>query len=216
MGQIFELIGKAMTDIGSIGKDSYNPQQKFKYRGVDAVMNSLHPVMQKYGLFAVPDVLNQVREERITDKGGTLKYSILTVKYTMFAPDGSSVCATVIGEGMDSGDKASNKAMSVAFKYAMFQLFCIPTEDFIDPDSETPPDNRPKQEQPKPAPAKPAPAKSLKTLMQAAIDVYGKEEAKDRFEDLMNQAGCTRQTMNEEYYDTIYAWIMEDQKNGVA
>ena len=70
--------------------------------------------------------------------------------------------------------------------------------------------------QTKPEQPKPAPAKSLKTLMQAAIDVYGKEEAKDRFEDLMNQAGCTRQTMNEEYYDTIYAWIMEDQKNGVA
>ncbi len=214
MGQIFELIGKAMTDIGSIGKDSYNPQQKFKYRGVDAVMNSLHPVMQKYGLFAVPDVLNQVREERITDKGGTLKYSILTVKYTMFAPDGSSVCATVIGEGMDSGDKASNKAMSVAFKYAMFQLFCIPTEDFVDPDSETPPDSRPKteptQEQPKPAPAK-----SLRTLMLKAQEVYG-ESAKEHFVALMAKAGCSKETMNEEYYDMIWAWIEEDQKNCVA
>lgn len=211
MAQVHELIGKAMADIGAIGKDSFNSQQKFKYRGVDAVMNALHPVMQKYGLFCTPDVLEQIREERLTTNGGTLKYSILKVKYTMYAPDGSTVSATVIGEGMDSGDKASNKAMSVAFKYAMFQLLCIPTEEMIDTDAETPPENKPKQEQPKPAPAK-----SLKTLMQAAIDVYGKEEAKDRFEDLMNQAGCTRQTMNEEYYDTIYAWIMEDQKNGVA
>lgn len=29
---------------------------------------------------------------------------------------------------MDSGDKSLNKALSAAYKYACFQLFCIPTE----------------------------------------------------------------------------------------
>lgn len=210
MSQVHELIGKAMADIGAIGKDSFNSQQKFKYRGVDAVMNALHPVMQKYGLFCTPDVLEQVREERITDKGVTLKYSILKVKYTMFAPDGSSVSATVIGEGMDSGDKASNKAMSVAFKYAMFQLLCIPTEDMIDTDAETPPDSRPKQDQ-----EKPNLVKSLRTLMLKAQEVYG-ESAKERFVALMAKAGCSKATMNEEYYDLIWAWIEEDEKKGAA
>ena len=42
----------------------------------------------------------------------------------------------MIGEGMDSGDKASNKALAVAFKYACFQVFCIPTEEMKDPDAE--------------------------------------------------------------------------------
>ena len=37
---------------------------------------------------------------------------------------------------MDSGDKATNKAMSIAFKYACFQVFCIPTEEMADPDAE--------------------------------------------------------------------------------
>ena len=37
---------------------------------------------------------------------------------------------------MDSGDKATNKAMSIAFKYACFQTFCIPTEEMVDPDAE--------------------------------------------------------------------------------
>ena len=144
-GQIYGLIGKAMEDIGFIGKDSYNQQQKFKYRGIDAVMNGLNPVLRKYGLFLTPEVLNHQREERQTSSGGRLIYSILTMRYTMYAPDGSSVSAVVIGEGMDSGDKASNKAMSVAMKYAMFQLFCIPTEEMIDPDSETPPESAPVQ-----------------------------------------------------------------------
>lgn len=147
-GQIYGLIGKAMEDIGAIGKDSYNQQQKFKYRGIDAVMNGLNPVLRKYGLFLTPEVLNHQREERQTSSGGRLIYSILTMRYTMYAPDGSSVSAVVIGEGMDSGDKASNKAMSVAMKYAMFQLFCIPTEEMIDPDSETPPESAPVQNAP--------------------------------------------------------------------
>jgi len=47
------------------------------------------------------------------------------------------VSAVIIGEGMDSGDKASNKALAVGLKYACFQMFMIPTEDMIDPDSES-------------------------------------------------------------------------------
>lgn len=134
--QIYRLIGQAMREIGAIGKDSVNKQQGFKYRGIDAVYNALNPVMSKLGLFFAPDILEQTREERETKNGNNLIYSILKVKFTMYAPDGSNVSAVVIGEGMDSGDKASNKAMSVAFKYAAFELFCIPTEEMVDPDAE--------------------------------------------------------------------------------
>lgn len=226
MAQIYELIGKAMADIGAIGKDSVNQQQKFRYRGIDAVMNALNPVLQKHGLFCVPEVLSQVREERATNNGGTLKYSILTVKYTMYAPDGSSVSAVVLGEGMDSGDKASNKAMSVAFKYAMFQLFCIPTEEMVDPDSETPPDNYPRKREAAPAPQEPkkqapAPAqgtaaKTMKTLMNSALLAYGTKEAPAKFEELLNRAGCTRETMTEASYDQIHEWIMDDIRRNAA
>lgn len=172
MPQIYGLISKAMEEIGAIGKDSYNQQQKFKYRGVDAVMNALNPVMRKCGLFVTPEVLNQQREERQTQSGGRLLYSILTMRYTMYAPDGSSVSATVIGEGMDSGDKASNKAMSVAFKYAMFQLFCIPTEEMIDPDSETPPESKPV-----PKPEKFAPAYDARGAVKAYCEQSGMSAA---------------------------------------
>lgn len=165
-GQIFELIGKAMDEIGAITKDSVNKQQGFKYRGIDAVMNALNPVLRKNGLFITPEVLDHKREERQTNSGGRLIYSILTMKYTMFAPDGSSVSAVVIGEGMDSGDKASNKAMSVAMKYAMFQLFCIPTEEMADPDAETPPESVPAPK------AQPAPRKAQESDITEAIKVF--------------------------------------------
>lgn len=133
---IFESINKVMEQIGAIGKDSKNTTQGFMYRGIDAVMNSLQPALVKNKVFVVPEVIEQTREERTNAKGTTLIYSVAKVKYTFFAEDGSNVSAVVIGEGMDTGDKSMNKAMSVAFKYACFQVFCIPTEEMVDPDAE--------------------------------------------------------------------------------
>jgi hypothetical protein len=158
--QIYGLIGKAMKMVGAIGKESKNAQQGFMYRGIDAVYNALNPVMAELGLFICPEIIEQRREERTTKGGTVLTYSILTMKYTVYAPDGSNVSCTVIGEGMDSGDKASNKAMSIAMKYAMFQLFFIPTEA-VDPDAEVHTDVLPKGQNEKPVkpaekPVKPA------------------------------------------------------------
>lgn len=136
--KIYSAIIAVMQEAGAIGKDKVNKSQGFNYRGVDDVMNALSPAFIKHKVFAVPEVIDQSRSERKTANGGTLTYSVCRIKYTFFTDDGSNVSVTVIGEGMDSGDKASNKAMAVAFKYACFQLFCIPTEEIIDPDSQSP------------------------------------------------------------------------------
>lgn len=137
---IYAAICGVMEDIGVVGKDNYNKDQKFKYRGIDAVMNALNPAMIKHKIFCVPEVIEQTREERSTKNGGTLIYSVCRVRYRFYTTDGSSVEVVVVGEGMDTGDKSSNKAMSVAFKYACFQTFCIPTENLMDdPDKDTPP-----------------------------------------------------------------------------
>lgn len=158
---IYGKIADCMRQMGAIGKDSKNTQQGFMYRGVDAVMNALNPVLTANRMFCVPEVLEQHREERQTRSGGNLIYSILKMRYTLYAEDGSNVSAVVIGEGMDSADKGSNKAMSVAYKYAMFQIFSIPTEEMADPDAETPPEStrKPAQaqhiQQPEQAPAQP-------------------------------------------------------------
>ena len=133
---IYEAITSTMNDVGAIGKTSKNTQQGFMFRVIDAVMTALQPAMIKNHIFVVPEVLEQKREERLSEKNKTLIYSICKIKYTFYAEDGSSISAVVIGEGMDTGDKATNKAMSVAFKYACFQVFCIPTDEMKDPDAE--------------------------------------------------------------------------------
>ena len=136
---IYESITSIINEIPAIGKNKENLQQKFKYRGIDDVMNTMQPLFAKYKVFIAPEVIEQTREERQTQKGGTLIYSICKIKYTFYAEDGSNITAITIGEGMDSGDKATNKAMAIAMKYALFQVFCIPTDEMKDPDSETPP-----------------------------------------------------------------------------
>lgn len=161
MAKIHEALAAVMADCPAINKGQKNQQQGFMYRGVDVVMNVLQPLLIKHKVFVTPEVLESTREERQTQRGGNLIYTTLRVRYTFWTDDGSSVSAVVQGEGMDSADKSSNKAMSVAFKYACFQVFCIPTEEMIDPDADTPPDSgkKPPKAAQKPAPAQnPAPA----------------------------------------------------------
>lgn len=172
-GMIYGLIGKAIGKIGAIGKDKKNAQQGFMYRGIDQVYNALNPVMAELGIFFCPEVIDQKREERVTKNGTALTYTLLTIRFTAYAPDGSSVSMTVVGEGMDSGDKSSNKAMSVAMKYAMFQLFCIPTEEMKDPDADVYQDVLPRQ--PRPA-AQPAAQVSTQPTVPAAQAPAPKKE----------------------------------------
>jgi len=152
---IYEAIADIMKEGYAITKSKKNPQQGFMYRGIDDVMNTFQPLMAERGIFVVPEVIGSTREERQTKNGTNLLYSVLTIRYTFYASDGSNVSATVIGEGMDSGDKASNKAMAVAMKYAMFQVFCIPTEEMPDPDAEVMPESRPLRDLPKPEKTRP-------------------------------------------------------------
>ena len=134
---IYESIAKIQNDVDFIGKDKQvQSGGTYKYRGVDQVLNTLHPLFAKHKVFAVPEVLEIMeREIRKTAKGSEVLYQVLKVKYTFYAEDGTSVSAIVVGEAMDSGDKVSNKCMSVAYKYACFQILSIPTEETCaDPD----------------------------------------------------------------------------------
>lgn len=135
-GEIYKRMAAVMAKIGAISKDSTNQQQGFKYRSIDSVYNALNPLLAEQGIFTMPEVLDARREERTTPKGTVLMFTCLRMKYTFYAPDGSSVFCIVEGEGMDSGDKSSNKAMAIAHKYALLQAFCVPTEEQKDPDAE--------------------------------------------------------------------------------
>lgn len=126
---IFKAMHAVMSEVGVIGKDRKNPQQGYQFRGIDDVLAVLQPLFIKHGVFCVPKVLKAEREVLPTKSGGSMASVRLLVEHTFFASDGSSVYATTYGEAMDAGDKASNKAMSAALKYALTESFAIPTKE---------------------------------------------------------------------------------------
>jgi hypothetical protein len=134
---IYRKMLEVMSEVSAISKDRKNASQGYNFRGIDDVYNMLHDIMAKIGVFCVPRVMSDYTEERTTAKGSVLIYRILKMEFDFIAIDGSKVTSCVIGEGMDSGDKASNKAMSVAQKYCLLQTFLIPTEDAKDPENQS-------------------------------------------------------------------------------
>lgn len=125
-----------MRDIPAIPKDRKNTQQNYVFRGIDDVYAAVQPILARHGVGMTAQLLAERHEERQSKTGSTLIYCIITMRYHFYAEDGSSVFTEVVGEGMDSGDKAANKAMSVAQKYAILQAFCIPTAEPKDPENE--------------------------------------------------------------------------------
>lgn len=121
-----------------IEKSRRNQQQGYAFRGIDDVYAALTPLLAKHRVAIVPYVEERTTESRETKSGGTLAYTTVAVKYTAHsADDGSSVEARTFGEAMDSADKATNKAMSAAYKYMALMLFGIPTEGDNDADATT-------------------------------------------------------------------------------
>lgn len=126
---IFGKIAAILAELPAIGKNQRNQQQGFNFRGIDDVLNALNPVLAKHGVFYVPDVIKRVAETRQTQRGGAMNVVHLHVRYTFHAEDGSSVSGSAWGEGTDSGDKATSKAMTMAMKYVLFQVFAIAAEE---------------------------------------------------------------------------------------
>lgn len=165
--KIYAAIAGVIADCGIVGKDKVNKQQGFKYRSVDDVFNAIHPALAKNKVVIIPTVVERQCEEVGKTKNGTAILKVICkVKYDICAEDGSRVTSIIYGEGMDMGDKATNKAMAIAYKYLCFQVFCIPTEEMSDPDGEsleekirTPKKQlEKKQEKPKEQPATTEPA----------------------------------------------------------
>lgn len=135
---IYTKIANILKETKAISKTEKNQQQGFKFRGIDNVMNELHEMFSKNEVFILQEVLAFTTENRITKNGGTNTFTRATIKFKYTTTDGSFVETTNVGEAMDSGDKGMNKAMSIALKYSLLQMFLIPTEEQKDPDAETP------------------------------------------------------------------------------
>lgn len=140
MEKVFPAITAVMAELSAegISKDSKNTQQGYSFRGIDAVYNTLSSILVKHKLMMLPRVLSRDVTERVNQKGTALFYVAVEVEFDLVSSeDGSKHTIKTYGEAMDSGDKATNKAMSAAYKYAAMMAFCIPTEGDNDADATT-------------------------------------------------------------------------------
>lgn len=139
--QVYKAINAVQAELATTGisKDRTNTQGSgYKFRGIDDVYNAIAPLLAKHGLCILPRILSRQCDERQSKSGGALFYVTVEAEFDFVATeDGSKHTVKTFGEAMDSGDKATNKAMSAAYKYAAFQAFSIPTEGDNDADAHT-------------------------------------------------------------------------------
>jgi hypothetical protein len=139
--KVYKAINAVQSELSSVGitKDRRNMQGSgYNFRGIDDVYNAIAPLLAKHSLCILPRVLTRECVERASKSGGALFYVTVEVEFDFVsAEDGSKHTVKTFGEAMDSGDKATNKAMSAAYKYAAFQAFSIPTEADNDADAHT-------------------------------------------------------------------------------
>lgn len=147
MSEVYKAIAAIQGELAKTGiaKEGNNQQQGYKFRGIDQVYGALSPLLAKHGLCVLPRIIEREMHERVTIKEwngqkreSVLFYVTVTAEFDFVATaDGSTHTVRTYGEAMDSGDKATNKAMSSAYKYAAFMAFAIPTEGDNDADATT-------------------------------------------------------------------------------
>ena len=134
---IAQALNEIMKAVGAIAKTDRNNAQGFNFRGIDSVVNAVSTQLQKFGVIVVPTVEEYDYASVEIGKNRTVMGHVkVKVTYTFIGANGDAIKATVVGEAMDSGDKATAKAMSVAFRTALLQSLSLPTDD-IDPDAQS-------------------------------------------------------------------------------
>lgn len=134
---IGEAMVQVMQDVQAIRKTGTyddNRGTKYNFRGIDEVINAVGPVLRKYGVRVIPQLLDRTLRDTKTGAGRDTREVLVTVEYTLKAPDGTFEVYVVPGESLDTSDKGTAKAMSVAYRILWLQVLCIPTDD-PDPDA---------------------------------------------------------------------------------
>jgi hypothetical protein len=194
---IFTAMQEVMKEVGAVRKAERNTHQNFNFRGIDAVINAVSPAFRKHGVFCTPTVIDSTYESvQVGQNRTNMGHARVTVRYTFHATDGSSISATVSAESMDSGDKATAKAMSVAYRTALLQTLCLPTDD-VDPDAETYVRSEPApRTQPRSAPAErtaPAPRTSAPADKPNRTAPLRSDAQAKLIGDLLTQTECDEQ-----------------------
>lgn len=183
---VFVLVNRVLAALPAIGKDSWNEQQRFHFRGIDAVLNNLNPLLAEHGVTVVPHmVLERIAGQRATKSGGVMYEVNLHVRFRLYGPLGDFIEGEAWGEGTDSGDKATSKAHTAAQKAFLVQAFNVSTKEQTEdePDRNTPEETTgraPRENAGAPAALSPS-GKPICALCGKTIDKGPKRDAEGRW-----------------------------------
>lgn len=131
-----ESIMGVMRAVSAVGKTGRNQAQNFNFRGIDGVLNAVGPALREVGGFIKPDLVKVKYEHGASSKGTPTVEVHLTARYSWYGTDGGlPVESVVIAEALDTSDKATAKAWSVAYRTFLLQTLCLPTDE-PDPDED--------------------------------------------------------------------------------
>jgi len=136
MAEIHKRLAEVMSEVSALKKDKRNEKQGYMFRSYEAFYNMLQPKLAEKKIFTLPSHETSFRETYETKAGGANHRTIVRVKYTLFAEDGSFVEGFGEGEGVDTFDKSTSKAFTMSYKSFITTLFMIPFD--ADPDGQTP------------------------------------------------------------------------------
>jgi hypothetical protein len=205
----------AKTGITKVGR---NDAQKYNFRGIDHIFNAISPLLAEHGLCILPRMIARTCEERINKNGNAMFYVTVEAEFDLVSfEDASKHTIRTFGEAMDSGDKATNKAMSAAYKYAALQTFAIPTEGDNDTENHSHLDEdgtaiQPKHSQPAPKPIGALPD-SVFADYKAAIDAAASME---ELEAAFKAAYKAAQQVNDQAALATFTKLKDQRKAALA
>jgi hypothetical protein len=141
-GRVWEAIAAVMAELPGIEKASRNTQQGFDFRSIDDITAQSRKLFGKHGLAIAPRVQRVDFEPVKSSKGTDGFRAVAYVDYLIGHSEGGEVGASMVGEAIDYGDKATSKAVQMAFKYLLTELLQIGSGG-DDPDGQSPDVSRP-------------------------------------------------------------------------
>jgi hypothetical protein len=159
---VHEAISRVVQDVGGVGRDGYNEHQRFSFRSIEGTVNAIRPSLLQHGLTIVPTYKSVAHTDYTRDDGKVVHRAVLEGTFQITGPNGDDTFVTTIGEATDMEGRATNKAMSAAFKYALLQTFQIGSGEDGDASDHAPQVRtaapRPQASIQRPAPAASSPA----------------------------------------------------------
>lgn len=164
---IYQALNAVMRDVQAVRKGEKNtaPNGGFMFRGIDAVTNAVGPALREHGVIVAPRVTDWNYDTvTVGHKQTQMGHARVLIEFTWYGPEGDTLVTVAAGEAFDSGDKATAKAHSVAFRTCMIQTLCLPTDE-ADPDEQS----YQRAEPPAPNPAAQARADLLKVIKDQGL-----------------------------------------------